>query len=679
MLCIAWLAAFCCTFVSLKTTVVSTGQMALWPADAITLAMMLVMRQRPLLVLLICRTASVALSAVTGFAFIPAIECNIASVLGIGFVYLTLSRIDKKPPIYQVKGLLLIFALAAIASAISAPLQAASIYLYYKSPFVPILSSCFAANLVSVAVIVPAILLIFDHEPVFGTEKSQRLKKILALGANIAATLAVFFISDKPLLFLIPIGLVALAYIAEVGTVAFGLLMTTVIASIATVSGHGPFAAVHVSPSGELLMLQAFLGVITLFGLPTAALISEHRRLKERLMLAKIEAEAASSAKSRFLAMISHEIRTPLNGVLGMAQIMAMNQLQPEQSERLKVIRRSGEILLSILNDVLDLSKIEAGKLELEDIEFDLGEVLRSTSHCYSPLAREKGLVYSQDIEAASGRYRGDPTRLRQIAANLLSNALKFTERGEIRVCAGYADGLFRLSVSDTGIGIPASQLDKLFAKFTQADETTTRRFGGTGLGLSICRDLAMLMGGKIEVTSAAGVGSCFTAVLPLTRVGEVAMPEADADLTASAFGAGIRVLAAEDNATNQLVLRTLLEMADFEVSIVGDGREAVSQWEKQDWDVILMDVQMPVMDGPEATREIRAREAAGGRARTPIIALTANTMTHQVDAYAADGMDGHVAKPIDAQVLFSAIIAALESGEADDVDAPADRVSRRG
>jgi signal transduction histidine kinase/AmiR/NasT family two-component response regulator len=653
---LAALGVFFSTILALKATTVSTGEMAIWPADAIALAMMLLMKQRPVLALLTCRTASAAVSFATGFPALPAFAVNLASVLGIVFVYLAL-YLSKRRQMYEVRGLLGLFCLSAIGSGISAPLQATALTLFDKTSFLRVFESCFAANLIGIVVIVPTMMLMFDRKPLTHSEKKEWAGKTRAFLAYTLGVCLVFYVRDVPLLFLVPMGLVAVAYVADVGTVAISVLATAVIASVATVLGYGRFTVNHATPSTQLMMLQFFLGVITLFALPTAALIWEHRRLKEVLIVDKVEAEAASSAKSRFLAMISHEIRTPLNGVLGMAQIMAMNELQSDQAERLKVIRRSGEILLAILNDVLDLSKIEAGKLELETIEFDLEEVLRSTSHSYSPLAREKGLVYSQDIDAVAGLYRGDPTRLRQIFANLLSNALKFTEKGEIRISASFADDVLRLAVSDTGIGIPSHQLDKLFAKFTQADETTTRRFGGTGLGLSICSELATMMGGRIDVESEAGAGSCFTAVIPLIRLGDVAPPEADPELMESAFGAGRRVLAAEDNATNQLVLRTLLEMADFEVCIVGNGEEAVVAWESQDWDLILMDVQMPVMDGPDATRAIRAREAESGRARTPILALTANTMAHQVNGYLADGMDGHIAKPIDAETLFRSIL----------------------
>ncbi len=376
----------------------------------------------------------------------------------------------------------------------------------------------------------------------------------------------------------------------------------------------------------------------------------------------QVAAEAANQAKSVFLATMSHEIRTPLNGVLGMAQAMAAEELSDRQRDRLSVIHRSGESLLAILNDLLDLSKIEAGKLELESIEFDLGEVARGAHSAFTALANKKGLSFCLDIEEAAGRYQGDPTRLRQILYNLISNALKFTEEGEIRVVATRDAETLVLSVRDTGLGISNENLCRLFGKFDQLDSSTTRQFGGTGLGLSICRELAHLMDGDILVESELGKGSCFTLRLNLPRIGDakapaVLAPAPPPELTSAA----IRVLAAEDNTVNQLVLKTLLHQLGVDPTIVENGQAAVEAWESAQWDVILMDVQMPVMDGLTATAKIRGRELETGRVRTPIIALTANAMAHQVEQYLATGMDTHVAKPIEAAVLFAALCAAVE------------------
>jgi signal transduction histidine kinase/ActR/RegA family two-component response regulator len=380
------------------------------------------------------------------------------------------------------------------------------------------------------------------------------------------------------------------------------------------------------------------------------------RQARARARDGEQAAESANAAKSTFLATMSHEIRTPLNGVLGMAQAMAGDELSDRQRDRLSVIHRSGEALLAILNDVLDLSKIEAGKLELEQMEFELAEVARGAYSAFTALANKKGLSFALDIENARGRYLGDPTRLRQILYNLISNALKFTEQGEIRVIAARKDEILEISVRDTGVGIPPESLSKLFAKFDQLDSSTTRRFGGTGLGLAICRELAQLMTGEISVTSELGLGSTFTLRVPLKYLGEERAASTVAETVGERPEIALRVLAAEDNAVNQLVLKTLLHQMGVDPTVVENGQQAVEAWAGGDWDVILMDIQMPVMDGLTATAQIRARETEEGRERTPIVALTANAMSHHIDQYVSAGMNGHVAKPIQAAELFAAL-----------------------
>ena len=394
--------------------------------------------------------------------------------------------------------------------------------------------------------------------------------------------------------------------------------------------------------------------------------ITQRKKAEQALVHAMAEAEAANRAKSDFLATMSHEIRTPLNGVLGMARAMAGDELTPAQRERLDVVRQSGESLLSLLNDVLDLSKVEAGKLELDIEPFDIEELASAAHATFAGVAQAKGLTLDLSIaERARGRYLGDAVRVRQVLCNLISNALKFTEQGGAKVAVDRNRRGLVVRVSDTGIGIPSDRIGKLFNKFEQADASTTRRFGGTGLGLAICRELTELMGGKVTAESRAGEGATFTVILPLRKlVPSTAMPSAPVHPETREVDAGaIRVLAAEDNKVNQLVLRTLLNQAGIDPVIVDDGKAAVEAWELGGWDVILMDVQMPVMDGPAAARIIRQREAVTGRAPTPIVALTANVMSHQVRDYELAGMTAWVAKPIEVAALFAALEAALAQG----------------
>jgi signal transduction histidine kinase/ActR/RegA family two-component response regulator len=372
-------------------------------------------------------------------------------------------------------------------------------------------------------------------------------------------------------------------------------------------------------------------------------------------------ARAASQAKSEFLATVSHEIRTPLNGVLGMAQAMTSDTLAAVQRERVQIIRRCGESLLAIVDDVLDLSKIESGKLELESVPFDLEETARGAAATFAAVAEAKGLTFEFVIdEDAQGRFLGDPTRVRQVLHNLVSNAVKFTPAGWVRVRLSLDQGALSVAVADSGIGISSEDRDRLFDKFVQADSSTTRRFGGSGLGLAITRELVHAMGGGIQVVSALEQGSTFKVWLPLKRL---SAPHPEAEFTrVPEIDGGLRVLAAEDNAVNQQVLKVILGQAGLTPVIAGNGREAVEAWECSEFDIVLMDVQMPEMDGLAATRAIRAREAATGRRRTPILALTANAMTHQALEYQAAGMDGLAAKPIDIEKLFTAIQQAMSA-----------------
>jgi signal transduction histidine kinase/ActR/RegA family two-component response regulator len=437
-------------------------------------------------------------------------------------------------------------------------------------------------------------------------------------------------------------------------------------------------AMAQVASSGEFIQIDAdvadddvFMRLTTTFNDLLTQIDANHRELCETLedlMDARDAANAANIAKSQFLANMSHEIRTPLNGVLAMAEVMDRGELSGLQRERLTVVRQSGEQLLAVLNDVLDLSKIEAGKLELFEHDFDLERIAAAACDGFSAMAKEKGLGFEFEVAPeARGAWRGDPDRLRQIFANLVSNAVKFTAKGLVSARFEVADaGGLRLAVSDTGIGIAQDKIGALFEKFTQADSSTTRQYGGTGLGLAICRELAQLMGGQISVMSEEARGSTFIVELPFARGSESAAAAVTEAPAAEVQSGSVRVLAAEDNLVNQKVLKAIVEPMDVELTLVGDGRAAVEAWREGAFDVILMDIQMPVMDGITAAKAIRATELAERRPRTPILALTANALVHQVEEYLAAGMDGHVAKPIEISKLYDAMNRALSEPAAE-------------
>ena len=408
--------------------------------------------------------------------------------------------------------------------------------------------------------------------------------------------------------------------------------------------------------------LTAGRGAPWSLGLSTYVDMTEARRVVRAQQEAREAAEEANRAKSDFLAVMSHEIRTPLNGVLGMAQAMDVDPLPPRQRERLRVIRESGSALMDLLDDLLDLSRIEAGRLSLDAHDFDLRAVVEGAHAAFSAEAVAKELDYPLEIDPTmDGLWRGDSGRVRQILSNLISNAVKFTHRGEVGVRLSRSASGVRVEVADTGIGIEADRVARLFEKFVQADASATRSYGGSGLGLAICQELCRAMGGEITVDSTPGAGSTFALELPLRHV-ERAAPAPGPTILAD--GPALRVLAAEDNPVNRMVLKALLAQLDLEPTIVETGADTVRAWEAAHWDLILMDVQMPVMDGPTATMTIRAREALLGRPRTPILAVTANTMPHQLASYRAAGMDGVVSKPLNITDLFAAMGAAVAAEE---------------
>jgi two-component system sensor histidine kinase/response regulator len=374
---------------------------------------------------------------------------------------------------------------------------------------------------------------------------------------------------------------------------------------------------------------------------------------QEELELRRAEAEAATRAKSQFLAAMSHEIRTPMSGVLGMLDLMLDDPLSDRQRERATIARASARGLLQILNDILDLSKLEAQAIQIRAESLRPRQVIREVMDLMAAGAEQKGLSLAcQFSERVPEWVVADPMRLRQVLTNVVSNATKFTEAGRIAVRVDHARGALRVEVEDTGIGIPPEMCSRIFESFVQADTSLTRRSGGTGLGLAISKQLVELMGGRISVRSRPGAGSTFS--FSIGAPPGVAPAAAVAPLPVACDLPPLRVLVAEDNATNQYLIRAHLEAAGHAVTTVENGAQAVSAVEAHTFDVVLMDIQMPEMDGPTAARAIR--NLPGPAAHLPIVALTANALPGDRESYIAAGMSDYVSKPIDIAALHAAL-----------------------
>ena len=393
--------------------------------------------------------------------------------------------------------------------------------------------------------------------------------------------------------------------------------------------------------------------------------ITERKRVQTTLIEAKDAAEEANRAKSHFLATMSHEIRTPLNGMLGMAGVLRDTELDDQQGNYVDTIRESGDTLLAIINDILDFSKLESGALVLESVNFTLADIVDDVVELMRPEAQDKGVAFEVEVSPNVPRsVRADPGRLRQVLMNLVSNAIKFTERGSASVAVDLIGetedrATVRFSVRDTGIGISPEGQAKLFNRFSQVDSSSSRRFGGTGLGLAICKQLCEAMNGDIGLDSTVGTGSTFWLTLSLGKANQGAAPErSDPAKTAHSdparTGKPLRILVAEDNPVNQRVITAMLAKTGHRIDLVNNGVEAVNAVRDIAYDLVLMDIQMPEMDGIAATKTIRA--FPDERRRVPIIAVTANAMKGDRERYLANDVNDYVPKPIDPARLLAAI-----------------------
>jgi len=663
-----------------------------WPANgALVVAMLVLPKRIGFLVLGSACLINIAFNVYSGFGLRPAIFTSILnSSLGLFLAILIRNFCGAATDISRFRRLATFIGLAIVAATVEAgigsamaarePTQTVNLAFWFWWAL------CDALGLV---IATPAILLLVKNKRYTKFSNAGLSERLILLISIIVVTLIAFTKNYSGLdIFVYPL-VVLMAFRAGPTWVLGSVLTVSIVAAALTVHGHGPLFSL--APSNVDLrqrLLQQFLLSLFVCAMPANNALGEMGRAAKRLRRihatardAQRAAVAANLAKSQFIANVSHEIRTPLNGVLGMAQVLAADDLSPTQRQRVDIIHSSGEVLLSILNDVLDFSKIEAGKLDLEAMPFNLVKVVGDVQAAFSAVAESKNLDLNLQVDGGSPDrrigelYLGDPTRVRQIVSNLVSNALKFTPSGEIKMIVTCLDEAVVISVRDTGIGIPEDRLSKLFGQFEQVDASTTRRFGGTGLGLSICYELCRLMGGRIVVESQLGTGSTFTAHLPLLKVNgpEASLTRAAVRATEGGDVANgeLRILAAEDNKTNQLVLTILLQQMGVTPTMVEDGALAVEAWREGEFDLILMDMQMPVMDGLTAVRTIRAAEEVAARPRSPIIALTADVMSHHLEEYRRAGVDAVVSKPIQ----FAELVQAMQSLMGPDIDADAPRL----
>ncbi len=442
----------------------------------------------------------------------------------------------------------------------------------------------------------------------------------------------------------------------------FNLLAITIYIITLTINHKGPFIREQLTET--LIQIDIYVIVLSLITLLFNAFSCEIKKYRDnleeiirkrtsKLVRAQKEAELANRAKSDFLAVMSHEIRTPLNSLLGMGELLKGTKLSETQQRFVRILNNSGEHLLTLINDILDLSKIEAGKLSLENTPLNLSQLVQEVIEIESNKASEKGIsLYCKEVGLVPSLVRGDKIRLRQILINIINNAIKFTENGEVRVVVQALEKNFIcFSITDTGVGIPDEKLQNIFNPFSQADETIARRFGGTGLGLSISLSLARLMDGKIEVTSKEGEGTCFKIMIPLIQVDNIEIQKIKKkvlkDEKSKGILKGIKILLVDDAEENRLLVETYLSGHLIEVDFAEDGKQGIKLFKENAYDIIFMDIQMPVLDGCEATKIIRDFEQKNKRPHTPIIAFTAHVIPEEIDKIRQAGCDDHLPKPI--------------------------------
>jgi signal transduction histidine kinase/HPt (histidine-containing phosphotransfer) domain-containing protein/ActR/RegA family two-component response regulator len=529
----------------------------------------------------------------------------------------------------------------------------------FGAPFLAGLKTWYLAAVFGLLIVTPVLLSWTDPVQRLDRQTWALLKTVLLAGLVAAVGYLDFNYDALPGLFLTFPLLVLAAFEGKLLGATTAAAALAAVATWSTWRGHGPIATLpDTNDISQIQVLQLYLVMVLLSTLPIAAVLEQRERLTVRLQESTRLAEAAVRAKSEFLAVMSHEIRTPMTGVLGMTDLLMSADLPAKERSYVAGIRTSGRHLLALVNDILDFSRIESGKLDLETIDFAIPQMLEQVRSLVAPQAAERRLELRFELDAhAPSVVRGDPTRLKQVLVNLTGNGLKFTHRGSVTVGVSRCPEVngqqrYRFEVRDTGIGIPAEKRAVLFSVFSQVDSSTTRQYGGSGLGLAISKRLVEAMGGEIGVESVLGVGSRFWFEIPL-EPGDATTVEATARHPIPVVPSR-RVLLVEDVELNQVLIADMLRSHGHDVTVAENGKEAVAMAAREHFDIVLMDVQMPVMDGVEATRRIRKLPLPAGA--VPVLALSANVLAAERERYLAAGMNGALTKPIDWPQLFEAM-----------------------
>ncbi len=649
----------CLAFYDLATRG-ENGMPALWPCNAMLAAGLMHLSgwRRPALVAA-CALSCMVMHHLAGDAW-PIIAiytvCDITESCLIAWLVPRLLR--RTPNVRSLRSAVLVVLIALPVAATMATLGSALCALASKEEVISFLRDWFFSTALGAAVALPATLVILQPQ----TEAAFRKPlwaQALIYGLIAAVTWIAFNGQGNPMPFLVFPATMLAAFQLGPRSAAWSAVVVAAIAGSLTAAGLGPTQLNPVwSDVDRFRMIQTF--VITLFFTCLAAglAVSKLQRFK-RLMArrsafaraARARAQAASRAKSEFLATMSHEIRTPLNSILGFASLLgATEQLSEDGRRRVDLIAGAGDSLVTLVNDILDFSRLEAGRIQLDPAPVSPACLLRQVAGIVAPDAQAKGLALTVEIESDEAILHAlDESRLRQVLLNLLNNAVKFTPAGAIVARLTADPETLRFEIVDTGIGVTTEQQSRLFQRFSQADGSIRRTFGGAGLGLAICKALTDLMGGEIGLSSRPGQGSTVWVTLPAAPV-EAPAPTDDADQPAVAA----RILLVDDHPMNRELGSAMLVLAGCEVEVAEDGDEAVRIAAERDFDVILMDIHMPRMDGLAATRAIRA--LGGPRGETPIIALTADVMPQQVERCRRAGMVDHIAKPIDRDTLYRVV-----------------------